>query len=214
MKKAVLFVVLFGTVFTASAQGLRLNAYAAYTFDDGFDVYGDANNYYSGTLKGGSQFGLGLQYAFNPYSAAEILWIHRSATAPATFKFGIGNNPRSETFEVKHDYIMLSGDGLYSKSAKFEGNAGFMAGVLISNVDAPSANASGDKTNFAWGGRVGGTVWATPKLGIKLQAMILSSSTATGGDTYWGYWGPVYLTTYTTLWQFSLGGGLALKLGK
>ena len=213
MKKVVISAILFVSVFTASAQ-LRLNGYAAYTFDDGFDVYSDANSYYYGTLKGGSQFGLGLQYAFNPYSAAEILWVHRSATAPATFKFGVGNNERKETFEVKHDYIMLSGDGLYSKSAKFEGNAGFMAGVLISSVDAPSVNKSGNKTNFAWGGRLGGTVWATPKLGVKLQAMLLSSSTATGGDTYWGYWGPVYLTTYTTLWQFSLGGGLALKLGK
>lgn len=212
MKKAVLFAILFVSVFTASAQ-LRLNAYAAYTFDDGFDVYGDATNYYYGTLKGGSQLGLGLQYAFNPYSAAEILWVHRTTTAPATFKFGVGNE-RKETFEVKHDYIMLSGDGLYSKSAKFEGNAGFMAGVLISSVDAPTVNKSGDRTNFAWGGRLGGTLWASPKLGIKLQAMLLSSSTATGGDTYWGYWGPVYLTTYSTLWQFSLGGGLSLKLGK
>ena len=44
MKKVLFFTALFiATIFTASAQ-LRLNAYGAYVFDDGFDVVGDANN--------------------------------------------------------------------------------------------------------------------------------------------------------------------------
>ena len=84
----------------------------------------------------------------------------------------------------------------------------------ISAVEAPSVGKSSSNTYFAWGGRLGTTIWTSSKLGIKLQAQILSASKATGGDYYWSWYGPVYLSTYSTLWQFSLGGGLAFKLGK
>ena len=154
-------------------------------------------------------------FMFNKQSSAEILWLHRTTTVPANFKFGSNTQLRSETFDLKHDFIMLSGDGHFAKhGSKAEGYAGLMAGVLISHLEAPSLGKSSSNTNFAWGGRVGGNIWFSPKLGLKLQAQILSASRATGGDYYWSWYGPIYLTTYSTLWQFSLGGGLALKMGK
>lgn len=212
MKKVLIFTALFmATMFTASAQ-LRVNLYGAYVFDDGFDVFGDANNYYNGKVKGGFQWGGGLQYAFSPNSSAELLYINHSTNVPTTFKFG-NNNARKEDFNLNLNYIMLSGDGLFQKG-KAEGYAGLMAGVLISNVEAPSVGKSSSNTYFAWGGRLGTTIWTSSKFGIKLQTQILSSSKATGGDYYWSWYGPIYLTTYSTLWQFSLGGGIALKMGK
>jgi hypothetical protein len=214
MKKIILLLVLAGTMTTIMAQHARLNFYGAYTFDDGFDVVSDANTFYNGTVKGGVQWGAGLQYMFNKQSSAEILWLHRTTTVPANFKFGSNTQLRSETFDLKHDFIMLSGDGHFGGGGKAEGYAGIMAGVLISNLEAPSLNKSSNNTNFAWGGRVGTNIWFSPKLGLKLQALILSASRATGGDYYWSWYGPIYLTEYSTLWQFSLGGGLTFKLGK
>ncbi|HKO77285.1 MAG TPA: hypothetical protein VJU52_08710 [Flavobacterium sp.] len=214
MKKIFLLLVLAGTMTTIMGQHARLNFYGAYTFDDGFDVVSDANTYYNGTVKGGVQWGAGLQYMFNKQSSAEVLWLHRSTTVPANFKFGTGTQTRSETFDLKHDFIMLSGDGHFGGGGKAEGYAGVMAGVLISNLEAPSLGKSSSNTNFAWGGRVGTNIWFSPKLGLKLQALILSASRATGGDYYWSWYGPIYLTEYSTLWQFSLGGGLTFKLGK
>ena len=108
---------------------------------------------------------------------------------------------------------MLSGDGLYNKG-KVEGYAGLMAGVLISDVEAPSVSKSASNTDFAGGGRLGVTIWASPKVGIKLQSQMLAASKATGGETYFTWYGPIYLNSYSTLWQFSLGGGLTFKLGK
>src|SRR5436190_9838494 len=214
MKKIFLLLVLAGTVTPMMGQHARLNFYGAYTFDDGFDVVNDANTYYNGTVKGGVQWGAGLQYMFNKQSSAEILWLHRSTTVPANFKFGSATPVKSETFDLKHDFIMLSGDGHFGNGGKAEGYAGVMAGVLISNLEAPSLQKSSSNTNFAWGGRVGTNIWFSPKLGLKLQALILSASRATGGDYYWSWYGPIYLTEYSTLWQFSLGGGLTFKLGK
>jgi len=214
MKKIILLLLLTGTMTTMMGQHARINLYAAYTFDDGFDVVNDANTFYNGTVKGGVQWGAGLEYLFNKQSSAEILWLHRSTTVPANFKFGSNTQLRSETFDLKHDFIMLSGDGHFGGGGKAEGYAGIMAGVLISNLEAPSLGQSSNNTNFAWGGRVGTNIWLGPKLGIKLQALILSASRATGGDYYWSWYGPIYLTEYSTLWQFSLGGGLTFKLGK
>ena len=214
MKKIFLLLVLAATMTTVMGQHARINFYGAYTFDDGFDVVNDANTFYNGTIKGGVQWGAGLEYLFNKQSSAEILWLHRSTTVPANFKFGSNTQLRSETFDLKHDFIMLSGDGHFGGGGKAEGYAGIMAGVLISNLEAPSLGKSSNNTNFAWGGRVGTNIWLGPKLGIKLQALILSASRATGGDYYWSWYGPIYLTEYSTVWQFSLGGGLTFKLGK
>ena len=213
MKKIFLLLVLAATMTTVKGQHARLNFYGAYTFDDGFDVWNDVNTYYNGTVKGGLQWGAGLQYMFNKQSSAELLWLHRTTTVPAYFKFGAGAE-KTETFDLKNDFIMLSGDGHFGGGGKAEGYAGIMAGVLISNLEAPSLGKSSNNTNFAWGGRVGTNIWFSPKLGLKLQALILSASRATGGDYYWSWYGPIYLTEYSTVWQFSLGGGLTFRLGK
>jgi hypothetical protein len=216
MKKFMFSALLMTIAFVTFGQkGARINFYSAYVFDDGFDVFNDANTYYNGTVKGGCQWGLGLEYLFNPQSSAEILYLHRGTTVPTTFKFGTATQAKTENFDLKHDYIMLSGDGHFAKhGSKVEGYAGLMAGVLISNLEAPSLGKSSNNTNFAWGGRLGSNIWFTPKLGLKLQAQILSASRATGGDYYWSWYGPIYLTEYSTVWQFSLGGGLTFKLGK
>jgi hypothetical protein len=212
MKKILISAVLIvASICTATAQA-RLNFYGAYVFDDGFEVFGDANNYYNGKVKGGFQWGAGAQYVFSPSASAELLYINHSTTAPTTFKFGT-NAIKNEDFNVNLHYIMASGDGLYHRG-KAEGYAGFMMGALITDVEAPSVSKSSSHTSFAWGGRLGTTIWTSERIGIKLQALLLSSSHGTGGETYFTWYGPIYLTTYSTLWQFSLGGGLTFKLGK
>jgi hypothetical protein len=54
---------------------------------------------------------------------------------------------------------------------------------------------------------------ASPKLGIKLQAMILALPGLLLVIINWGWYGPSILLLFT-LWQFSLGGGLTFKMGK
>src|SRR5436189_6460569 len=105
MKKIFLLLVSAATMTTMMGQHARLNFYAAYTFDDGFDVVQDANTYYNGTVKGGVQWGAGLEYLFNKQSSAELLWLHRSTTVPANFKLSSSTQLRSETFDLRHDFI-------------------------------------------------------------------------------------------------------------
>jgi len=216
MKKIIFISVLAVSTVLASAQGkIRLNAYGSYVFDDGFDVYNDANTYFNGTIKGGAQWGGGIEFVTNEFSSVELLYLNKSSNVPSNFKGGVGQPARTETFDLSHNYILLAGNGLKSSSSgKVEGYGSLMGGVLISDVKSPSTGQDGSNTTFAWGARLGANIWASEKFGIKLQAQILSSSRATGGDVFYGYWGPIYLNTYTTLWQFGLGGGLTFKLGK
>jgi len=216
MKKLILLSVLVVIAASAFAQPkFRLNLYGSYVFDDGFSEANDANTYFNGQLKGGFQWGGVFEFLTNEFSSVEILYLHKSSTAPVNFRAGITNPPKQENFDVGLNYILLAGNGLKSSSTgKVEGFGSLMAGVLISDVKAPSTGGSGSNTSFAWGGRLGATIWASSKIGIKLQAQILSSSRATGGDLYFSYYGPIVLSTYTTLWQFGLGGGLTFKLGK
>jgi len=201
------------TVFASAQSKVRLNLYGSYVFDDGFDVYNDINNYYSGKIKAGAQWGGGIEYTPNGYYSVELMYLNKSTDAPANFKLGTGQPARTENFNVGLNYIMLAFNGLKKTSGKVEGYGGLMGGVLITDVKAPSTGKGGSNTDFAWGGRLGANIWVSEKIGIKLQAQILASTKATGGDTYWSYWGPVYLNTYTALWQFGLGGGLTFKFG-
>jgi len=216
MKKIVFIFLFLAMTTTILAQSkFRLNAYGSYVFDDGFDVYNDANTYYYGKIKGGLQWGGGIEYTPTDYGSIELLYLNKSSDVPATFKFVATDPQRTETFKLSHNYILAGFNGLKKfGTGKAEGYGGALLGVLISNLESPSTGRSDSKTDFTWGARMGTNIWVSEKIAIKLQALVLSSSKATGGGYYWSYWGPVYLNEYSTMWQFGLGGGLSFKLGK
>jgi hypothetical protein len=214
MKKFLLPLLMITAVLSTSAQGVQLNLYTAYTFDDGFDVYNDANTYAKGKLTGGLQVGAGLEYMANPLYGVELLYMYRKAEAPAKYKVGTLTQEQSSTFDVTHSWVMLAGNShMKNPNKKIEGTGGFMLGMLISNVDQQNSDNSGSSTTFAWGLKFGGDIWISDKVAIKLQTQLLASSRAMGGDIYYGYWGPVAVPTYSTLWQYSLGGGLVFRFG-
>ena len=73
--KKVLFLVLLTTMgFIAFAQKeFRINLYSAYTFDDSYNEAIDANTYYNGKIKGGYQWGGGIQFLPHPQYGIELL---------------------------------------------------------------------------------------------------------------------------------------------
>ena len=215
MKKIFLSSFLAVIVMAASAQEFRINAYASYVFDDGFGFYNNKDDYYNGQINGGAQLGVGVEYLAQPHYGVELLYFYKNSDAPSNFKFGTLTAEKSETFDVTQHYILLAGNShLKSSNQKLEGYGGFLVGMVISDVTAPSSGSHASNSNFSWGFRLGGDIWMSPKVGIKLQAQILSATRATGGDLYYGYWGPYSVPDYSTLWQFGLGGGLTFRLGK
>ena len=90
MKKYFCVVILLLAVVVLKAQEkVRANGYIMYVFDDGFNSYYDSYNYYEGTINGGAQWGLGVEFMAKPEYGVELLWLRQSTTAPTRDQAGI-----------------------------------------------------------------------------------------------------------------------------
>jgi hypothetical protein len=215
MKQFILFALMMILSATLSAQGLRLNLYGAYVFDDYFEVYADSYNYFQGTIKGGAQWGAGLEVSIREAYSLELLYQRQDSHAPTTWQTGINTVSTFEDLTVDLNYMMLAGNRhVLLKEGQIETYAGLMAGVAVLNVTNESSSSTTSLTKFAWGMRMGMNVWASEKFAVKLQAQLISAVQAAGGGAYFGTGGSgVAVTSYSTIYQFSLGGGLAFKMG-
>jgi Outer membrane protein beta-barrel domain len=210
MKKAILslfFIAAFAGI--ATAQKFRINAYGAYVFNDKVD-YSSGSNYYNGTVEGGFQGGAGLEYMFNHTSGLEFNYLHQSTNAPFTY---YNDGAKDQTFDMKINYYLFDFNHYFELSnEKIEPFLGL--GLGWAGLSASTSQGSGNRSAFAWNIKGGTNIWLGKRVALKLQAQLASASAATGGGYFWSYWGPVYATTYTSIYQFSLGGGLVFKLGK
>jgi hypothetical protein len=211
--KRILLALLISTCFASVnyAQGLRINGYAGYVFDDKFDNYYSFDSYMRGTIKGGLQWGIGLEYEVHPEYGIELLYYRQDTEAPV---FYYNNGDIDRVIDLGLNYIMLGGVRYMPISDAFEGYGGFMAGVAIYDNKKPLAGEDHSSTKFAWGVRLGGNYWISDRFGIKLQTQLLSAVQAFGGGFYFGSGGGgAGVTGYSTLWQFGLGGGVVIKVG-
>jgi hypothetical protein len=89
-----------------------------------------------------------------------------------------------------------------------------MLGVGIIDTKNPENGNTQNSTEFAWGMKGGLNFWASERVGIKLQANLMSMVQSVGGGLYFGTGGAgAGVSTYSSLLQFSIGGGLSFKLG-
>jgi hypothetical protein len=198
------------------AQKIRANVYAMYEFDDSFESYYSDYVYYHGKIKGGLQGGIGLEYMLRPNKGLEIMYLHQSTTAPTYFnEDGYQWSENHEDFDLNIDYIMLAGSSyIRNATGKLEGFGGLMMGMAIVGLENPSSGENASATKFAWGFRLGGNIWLSDRIGIKLQGDLLSIVQGAGGGLYFGTGGAgAGISTYSTMYQFGLGGGLTFKIG-
>lgn len=195
----------------------RVTLYGSYTFDDSFDSYYDYGNYYQGKINDGMLYGVGFEFEFRPSAFVELSYLRETTTAPTQYYTGGVFSQYSE-FDVALNYIMLGVNHSFKKpGSKVEGFGGLSLGMALGNLDNnatnPSLRISEDFTKFAWGLKAGAIVWASPNFGIKLQAQLLSIAQSIGGGFYYGTGGGGGgISTYSSIYQFSLGGGLTYNL--
>lgn len=192
---------------------MRVNLYGSYAFEDSFDSYYDYGNYYQGQLQDGFQYGMGVEFQVKPNSYVELLYLREDTSAPTQYYNG-GLYDKFADFDVAMNYILLAGNKSFRKSGSMvEGFGGLMAGMVVIGVDNPASNYSETATKFAWGVKGGMIVWASKKVGVKLQAQMLSATQSVGGGVFFGTGGVgAGVSAYSSLYQFSLGGGLVFNL--
>jgi hypothetical protein len=214
--KCVIFLILTCMVCHAYTQGLRFNPYGVGVFDDRVDSYSSSTDYYNGKVRGGLQWGGGVEFRVKDGFGFEVMYLHQDTKAPLEYYDPATGSVENTNFDVALSYLMVSGLGAFHISKKVEPYLGLMGGLAVVNAEDPeSANGSDKGTRFAWGGRAGLNLWMTNVIGIKFQAQIMSVSRAIGGALFFGPGATgAGVSTYSSLMQFGLGGGLTFKLGK
>jgi hypothetical protein len=216
MKK--IFFVLFASCLASLtySQNIRLNAYGSYVFDDKIDNYYSSSRYMQGKIKGGFMWGGGLEFRAHDYYGIELLYQRLDTHAPMDYWDYNENKAEHTNFDLSVNYIMVGGArSVHHAGSKAEPYGGFMLGMAILDATNPDKNQSYSATKFAWGLRGGTNIWASERVGIKLQAQLLSIPQGAGGTLYFGTGGAgAGVSTYSTMLQFVLGGGLTFKLGQ
>ncbi|HTE23303.1 outer membrane beta-barrel protein [Flavitalea sp.] len=218
MKKLSLILLMF-CAFEGRAQKqpeFRLNIYGSYVFDDRVDSYYSNTSYYEGTVKGNLLWGLGVEYMIQPTMGIELTYLREDTKAPTTYYDDqvIVNNVKTKEFDLGINYLMLGTTKYFPLSEVIEPFFGLALGIGIINGSDPSTSEERNATKFAWTIKGGTNIWASEKVGIKLQAGLTSIAQGAGGGIYFGTGGvSPGLSTYSSIFQFSLGGGVVFKLG-
>ena len=117
-------------------------------------------------------------------------------------------------FDLAQNLLFLSINKYVPNNSPLEPYATVQLGMDIFNVENPDTGISDGATKFAWGFKLGANIWASEKVGIKIQAGLLSAVQAIGGGVYFGTGGAgAGITGFSTYYQFNLGGGLVFNLG-
>jgi hypothetical protein len=195
----------------SSGPSVRLHGYATYAFDDNqVDSYYSNTSYFTGKIKGGFQYGGGLEVMPAPEIGLEFTYYRLDSKAPITY---YSNGDKYTDFDLAQNWLFLSFNKYMPVSSKVEPFAGLQLGMDILNVTNPDNGKSDGATKFAWAARLGTNIWANEKVGIKLQVSLLSAVQAIGGGVYFGTGGAgAGITGFSTYYQFNLGGGLVFKL--
>lgn len=125
---------------------------------------------------------------------------------------GVGAETFTE-FDMAQNWLLLSVNKYLPVNPKVEPFGGFQFGMDIINVTNPDKDNSASATKFAWGAKLGVNIWASEKVGIKLQAGLLSAVQAIGGGVYFGTGGAgAGVSGFSTYYQVNFGGGLVFKI--
>jgi hypothetical protein len=194
------------------AQKVQVNLYGGYVFDDKISSYYSDIIYFDGKVKGGFQWGAGLEYLIRSEYGVELLYYRQDTHAPINYQTLFEGGV--ENVDLGVNYIMLGGNRHKAfGDGNVDGYGGLLAGVGI--VSGETSRFSETLTKFAWGIRLGCNIWAGEKVGVKLQAQLLSIAQGAGGGVYFGTGGAgVGVSTYSTIYQFGFSGGLVFKLGQ
>jgi len=191
---------------------IRVNAYTFYAFDDKVDSYYSSDEYYRGKIEGGFQWGAGLEYIISPGQGIEVSYLRLDTKAPMEY---YKNGIQFSNFDVATNYVMIGGNRYFPLGGQIEPFVGAQVGLGIFSVDNPDNGNSRNGTKFAWSIKAGVNLWASERVGLKLQTGLISAVQAVGGGLYFGTGGVGGgLETYSSFYQFYIGGGLSFDLAK
>ncbi|HXB91076.1 MAG TPA: hypothetical protein VNU72_02255 [Puia sp.] len=177
-------------------------------------TFADRNDYYStyGRIADGASYGGSIKFNINRSVGIEVLYSHMNTTS-GLYSYGPDHTPLSLT-NMSFDYIMAG--PVQSFNIPNSTVRPFIGAMLGAAILTPAANSGySQDTRFAAGFQLGTNIYVSPRVGIQLKAQLLSPVDGAGGSFFVSnYGGGAGISTYSSIYQFSLGGGLIIGLGK
>jgi opacity protein-like surface antigen len=185
-----------GSSLLAQQGSITLLTFGGYTFEDQVDF---SNGY--GGIKDGFQWGVGLEVGISDENAFELYYQQLKTEGFVRTYLG-----ESEAADIAVSYIMLGGTRYMPINDVLSGFGSLDVGL---GVLAPESSSVSNSTKFAWGIRAGLRVKPAEKVSLRIHAQLLSPVQAAGGGFYFGTGGAgAGVSTYSSIYQFNLGGSL------
>ena len=202
MRSLLLLTALSGSI-GLHARSLRLNLFGGYTFQDRFPLQGNYLGYAfnEGRVAAAAHYGAGLEYEMRPRTALEVFYQAQPTQGYLRTSF-LEYGP----YDITVHYVMLGGLQYMPFGKVVHGYGGL-------NLGCGFSTGEGSSTKFAWGAKLGLRIDASEKVGFRLGAQVLSPVESVGGGLYFGTGGvSAGVSTYSSVYQFGLTGGLVFTL--
>lgn len=179
-----------------------------YTFASHNDFY---NTY--GRIADGVSYGGSIKFNVTRSFGIEVLYSHMNTTT-GLYYYGNDQNPIYGVSNLQLDYIMAGPiESFTIPNSTVRPFIGALLGAAVLTPDAGSGYSS--DTRFAVGFQLGTNIYVSPRVGIQLKAQVLSPVDGAGGSLFVSNYGSGGgIDTYSSIYQFSLGGGLIIGLGR
>ena len=209
MRKTALFLaaILLVSARSIAQTSTELIPSAGYTFADRNDYYGAYSRIADGVSYGGS-----IKFNINRGVGIEVLYSHMN-TNSGLYNYGPDHTPISAT-NLSMDYIMAG--PIQSFTIPNSTVRPFIGAMLGAAIITPAMGSGfSQTTDFAMGFQLGTNIYLSPRTAIQLKAQLLSPVDAAGTSFFFSNYGSgVGINGYSSTYQFSLGGGLIIGLGR
>lgn len=201
MKKIGLLLIALSIGAALHAQSVTLLTFGGYTFKNTIE-YSNAK----AELGDGFQWGAGFEVGFED-KAVELIYQRMDPSASVRYYIG---SIDAEIIEVGINYIMAGGTHYFPLNDMV---SGFGTLDLGAGIFDPKDEGYETVTRFAWGLRGGLRFMASDRISLRIHAQLLSPVQGFGGGVWFGTGGAsAGISTYSTIYQFDLGGSLNIKL--
>ncbi|WP_188933534.1 outer membrane beta-barrel protein [Puia dinghuensis] len=204
-------ILLLPAIFLLSARtfaqtSVELIPTAGYTFASRTDFY---DTY--GRIADGLSYGGSIKFNVNRSFGIEVLYSHMNTTSDL---YSAYDGSWLQGGNLQLDYILAGPvESFTIPNSTVRPFVGALLGAAILTPDANSGFSS--DTRFAVGFQLGTNIYISPRVGIQLKAQLLSPVDGAGGGFYFSNYGSGGgIDTYSSIYQFSLSGGLIIGLGR
>lgn len=201
-KQGCLLLILLAFGLAAQAQSVTLLTFGGYTFKNTIE-YSNAK----AVLGDGFQWGAGFEVGLDDTRSVELIYQRQDPSASVRYYVG---SIDAESIEVGVNYIMAGGTNYFPLNETISAFGTVDLGAAIFD---PKDSGYETITRFAWGLRGGLRIAASEKVSLRLHAQLLSPVQGFGGGVWFGTGGAsAGVSTYSTIYQFNLGGSINFKL--